>query len=351
MAALANLLGRLGRGAARIPRKIDGAMWEKNLTVEELDSIPEDMEGVGYDPQTGQIIRVRETPDRTRPSRLAQGIGEALRAGVVAAANPTRGAVGTAQDYLGGMQAAEQDRQQRQDRATQQRQRQVAEDLAVKRQAREDRETESGIALNEARIGQEDAQAEMYRAQAEKALRQDASVAQVAQQLMDSGFSREEAISLITKQLFMPHKAVTTDEGVYDLNSATGAKTRLGSRPMPFNKAQLYKGEPGSNAQWLFAPMMKPDGTMAGEAKTLDAGVKVPTRKQPFTRPPRDRFRTETRADGKRVIVNLDTGEVRELFDAPKPGGSKPSLLDRWNSVVKNSGATSAPKADPMGIR
>ena len=133
--ALAGLLGQIARGAARIPRAIDGAMWEKNRTVEELDDLPEDPAGAAYDPQTGKIIRVRETVDRTRPSRIAQGLGEVIRAGIVAAGSPTPGHVGTAQDIFGGMKAVEQDRQVRQDRATQQQQRRTAEQMAARKMA------------------------------------------------------------------------------------------------------------------------------------------------------------------------------------------------------------------------
>ena len=132
MASLAHLLGRVGRGIAKVPRAIEDAMTDEEI-----------------DPVTGQPFR--------RPSRLAQGLGEVLRAGVVAAGSPTPGAVGTAQDIFGSLKAVEADKQQRQDRATQQRQRQMAEQSAVRRDAREQAESAAELEYRQAQVAREKA--------------------------------------------------------------------------------------------------------------------------------------------------------------------------------------------------
>ncbi len=72
---------------------------------------------------------------------------EMLRAGIVAAANPTRGAVGTAGDIFGALGAVEEDRLRRQEMA---RQREMQQ-LALERQAEED---VRDAALNDARIAE-----------------------------------------------------------------------------------------------------------------------------------------------------------------------------------------------------
>ncbi len=352
--ALAGLLGQIARGAARIPRAIDGAMWEKNRTVEELDDLPEDPAGAAYDPQTGKIIRVRETVDRTRPSRIAQGLGEVIRAGIVAAGSPTPGHVGTAQDIFGGMKAVEQDRQVRQDRATQQQQRRTAEQMAARKMAREERESESGIALNDARISQEEAQSEMYQAQAEKARQRTPDFVDFYKRMKASNpeFSEEAIISAWIKQPYGSWDNVTTEEGVMKMNKATGKTERVGSRPMPFTRGTLYKGAPGTKAQWLFSPMMRGDGTIAGTAQTIDAGVNVPPRQQPFTRP---RITLDTDEEGNRRRTNLDTGESTPLGykarPTGKPSAAKPSPIKREVAKSKEGGAKPTRKATPEMLR
>ena len=84
---------------------------------------------------------------------LKRSAPDILRAGLVAAANPTRGAVGTAGDIFGAIGAVDEDRQRR---IAQQRE-QERQILAAQRQAEED---ERAAQLNEARIEEARTQAE-----------------------------------------------------------------------------------------------------------------------------------------------------------------------------------------------
>lgn len=92
-------------------------------------------------------------PVRDTLKRIGQAAPEIIRGGIVAAANPTRGAVGTAGDIFGAIGAVEEDRMAREERAR----RRAMQELALRRQAEEDQRQ---AALNEARINEYKTRAE-----------------------------------------------------------------------------------------------------------------------------------------------------------------------------------------------
>ena len=250
---------------------------------------------------------------------------EMLRAGIVAAANPTRGAVGTAGDIFGALGAVEDDRLRRQEMA---RQRELQQ-LAIQRQAEEDARD---AALNDARIAE-------YRTRAEFNTRR--GTQQIAKgvpptklQLYKEAFDHYKGRGFSDEDAHIEARSIALGTPSPELFNKRTATTDAAQRNRELEK---WRSDPNLQQQFpKFEDYYKSTGIGASMADT--AGQVVTAKKEaeaPFTirtlRGPDKYFQSlfEKGPDGKPKWkwVEATTSDGKPV-ETPKPAPRQPTASD-----------------------
>lgn len=318
-------------------------------------------------------------------SGLRRAAPEMIRGALVAAANPTRGAVGTAGDIFGAIGAVEDDRM-----ARMQRQRQMEMQAIEMRRKAEDDAREA--ALNEAKIAESKARAEYQQRrgtpQAGKGV--PPTKLQMYKEAFDhyksQGFSDEDAhvearsIALGTPSPELYNKRTASSDagqmnrelenwrknpalqeqypkfedyyksigiGASKADTAGQVTTAKKKAEIPFLIRRPIAGDKEYYSQDV---ALNPQGTGV-DVKFNPTGVK--TRQPSGGNTPRPRYRLETDKDGVQWRINVDNPSDKVKTGIEKKVGGGPS--DDWKKQIAERilGGTATPqkKADPLGVR
>ncbi len=330
---------------------------------------------------------------------LRGALPDILRSGIVAAASPTPGHVGTAQDIFGGIMAAGADRQ-KQDLLRDQMRRQAVQD-AMKQQ-----EFEQEMRTQRARENQFKAQANRYNTMAQnggaKPGKDYAGIIKNHESLLGRPLTEREKRTVLglaqmesdMRKPAVPQKLsgiLAQQIGALDKESPTYAEdlttlqkmhaealekeqgSPFGQARKPFVRPQIVQGAKGP----LF--VQPPDKLAPGTSAPVkdEEGMRLPPKpekKSPFKTTAADRsqnLKEKVSAVGNALIQENGgdrqkaaaaaladpraKGIVKEVQDwlvPPQKGkAEKPSLLDAIRQSRQGSAAAPAKKADPLGIR
>lgn len=287
---------------------------------------------------------------------------EMIRGALVAAANPTRGAVGTAGDIFGAIGAVEDDRMARMDR---QRQREM-QALEIRRKMADDARE---AALNEARIAELNQRAEYHK---RRGIQQAAgkvvppSKLQMYNEAFDhykgKGFSDEDAhvearsIALGTPSPELYNKRTASSDagqmnrelenwrkdpklqeqfpkfedyyksigiGASKADTTAQVTTAKKKAEIPFLIRRPIAGDDQYYDQKI---TLNPEGTGA-QVSYPATGIK--TRQPAPAKTPRDRYHYSTDENGIEWRINTETGEKTEVLKKKVPGGGQSGELKK----------------------
>jgi len=305
---------------------------------------------------------------------------EMIRAGLVAAASPTRGAVGTAGDIFGALGAVDEDRQRRQEMA---RQRQVQQ-LGLERQAEEDARAEQ---LNNARVEEYQTRADYNkrRGTQQSAKGVPPTKLQIYKEAFDhykgQGFSDDDAhvearsIALGTASPELYNKRTPSSDsaqlnreldtwrkdpalqeqypkfedyyksigiGASKADTAGQVTTAKKKAEIPFLIKRPIAGDDQYYDQKI---TLNPEGTGV-DVSYPATGIK--TRQSSPGKPPRPRIQVITGDDGKAYRVPVDGGTATpvEGFTPRKVGGGKSDDL-KQQLIQSLTGGGASPKPQP----
>lgn len=293
------------------------------------------------------------------PFWLQNVIGNSARAGLIAAGSPTPGAVGTIRDAVGGLQAAEADQQQRQDRMTMMRRAALQEQRAIEQMEMEREQNEAMLEYRRAQKASEEAQRDRALSQ-QKA--PDGYIEFRKRALAEGITDEDQIMSAWMKQ---PYRSGSKPQ------APSEPKTPQQIAAQRIAQISRYQDEPEldptgdrEKEDWAFLdriqnigkppaqaaserPFKGADGRMyvmrGGKAEALETG-------KPAVKPPdsgKPRYRVDTRKDGQRVRVNLDTGEVTELGYEEKARGNSSGGSSSVIEQFLGGDAPAAPSSQP----
>lgn len=298
------------------------------------------------------------------PFWLQNVIGNSARAGLIAAGSPTPGAVGTIRDAVGGLQAAEADQQQRMDRAMAMRRAALQEQRAMEQMEMEREQNDAMLAYRKAQQASEEAQ----RARALSQQKPPGGYIEFRKRALAEGITDEDQI--MSAWMKQPYRSGGKPQ------ASSEPKTPQQVAAQRLAKIDNYQKEPwldptgeGEKEDWAFiervnrsndpAPKpptpQRPPSTAEGalvapiyqritdleklgtpqamaEADKLRKELRGIMASKKSSSSGKPRYRIDTRKDGQRIRVDLDTGEVMELgYEKPPTGGTDASaLINQW---------------------